>query len=166
MTTPIRLLAVALLAVATLRAVAGAQVPGRPPQGNRGPGAPQGNPGPGRPGGMPARTESAVDDFIKRLLSLDADQDGNLQKSEVVDARLHPLFTRVDADRDGVVTQEEMRALYAKESAELAKSRSLRGGPGRPSGPGGRGGPPLRPGESEIPRPPGQSPPSRSGEPR
>jgi hypothetical protein len=150
MTTPVRLLAIALLAVTTLVAAAGAQVPGKPPEGSRGPGGQQGIRPPGGPGGMPVRKESTVDDFVKRLLTLDVDQDGKLQKSEVGDARLHPLLTRVDADRDGVVTQEEMRTLYAKESAELAKARSLRGAPGRPGGlpggPGGRGGPPRRPG--------------------
>jgi len=153
---------VALLAGAMPAATAGVQQLGAQPPGGGRPG------GPGGPVEATGRREATVDEFVARLLSLDTDKDGKLQKSEVGDARLHALLTRVDADRNGVVTQDEMWTLFAKESAELAKSRGMRGpggGPGGfpgggPRGPGGRGGPPRRPVEQETPAPPGGRPPA------
>jgi hypothetical protein len=135
---------VALLVGVTLAATTGAQPPGgRRPAGQAGAGE------------MRGRTEATVDEFVARLLSLDADKDGKLQKSEVGDARLYPLLARIDADRNGVVTPDEMRALFARESAELAKSRATRGGPSDPGAgprrPGRGGAPPRGPGEPTAP---------------
>jgi hypothetical protein len=68
------------------------------------------------------------------MMSFDADKDGRLSQREVTDARLQPLFQRVDADKNGIVTKEELEAFHAKESATLGSDRR-----GPPPGPGGSG---------------------------
>jgi hypothetical protein len=115
---------------------------GRPPggPGGRGPGGR----GPGGPGG--SRQVATLDSFLSRMMKLDKDADGSLQKAEVSDERLSDLFGRADADKDGTVTKKELTALYEKESATLRESG--RGGPGGPGGPGAGpppGGPPRGP---------------------
>ena len=91
---------------------------------------------PGRRGGPPKPDPSS---FVKRMMTFDANQDGQLSKEEVTDPRLIPLFERADENHDGIVTKEELITLYAKEST------SGRGGPGGGMfggrGPGGPGGP-------------------------
>ncbi len=85
-----------------------------------------------------------ADGLVARMMAFDKNGDGKLTKSEVTDERLHRLFDRADADKDGTVTQAELTALEAKDSA------SFRGGPGGFGPPGGPGGPmmgPPRPGE-------------------
>jgi len=73
-------------------------------------------------------------------------KDGKLTKDEITDKRLLPLFERADADHDGVVTADELKALYAKEGGNFGVGR--RGGRDRPdgqiadNGPGDRRGPP------------------------
>jgi len=74
---------VALLAGAMPAATAGVQQLGAQPPGGGRPG------GPGGPVEATGRREATVDEFVARLLSLDTDKDGKLQKSEVGDARLH-----------------------------------------------------------------------------
>ncbi|HVX15807.1 MAG TPA: EF-hand domain-containing protein [Pirellulales bacterium] len=69
---------------------------------------------------------------VAKMMAFDKDEDGKLSKAEVTDARLEALFDRADADKDGVVTKEELTALFTREAA------SVRAG----GGPGGRGGPP------------------------
>jgi len=78
------------------------------------------------------------------MMAFDKNGDGKLMKSEVTDERLHRLFDRADADKDGSVTKAELTTLEARESA------SFRGGPGGFGPSGGPGGPmmaPPRPGE-------------------
>jgi hypothetical protein len=90
------------------------------------------------PGGQgPAGT----DDLVTRMMAFDQDKDGKLTRAEVTDARLHPLFDRADADKDGTVTGPELNVLMVQ---ERAKDRG--GPPGfgpRGGGPGGPGGPPA-----------------------
>ena len=74
-----------------------------------------------RPGGGPRPSNG--DDLVARMMEFDKDQDRKLTKAEVTDARLHRLFDRADADKDGVVTREELTALAAREAA------NDRGGP-------------------------------------
>jgi len=108
-------------------AVASAQPPSRPPRGDR----------PGRADGA----EASVDSFVARMMTFDANQDGQISKSEMTDARLTSLFERADADSSGVVTKEELTALFAKETAAIGSRQ--RGGPERGPGGGPRGdGPP------------------------
>jgi EF hand len=91
-----------------------------------------------------AQNPPPADGLVARMMAFDKDGDGKLAKSEMTDERLHRLFDRADADKDGTVTKAELTALEAKESA------SFRGGPGGFGPPGGPGGPmmgPARPGE-------------------
>jgi hypothetical protein len=105
-------------------------VSAQPPRGEKGEPPKRGD-GP-RPGGG--------EDFIARLMALDANKDGKLSKDEVTDERLQRIFDRADADKDGSVTKDELAAL-AKQFPGA--------GPGGPGGPGGRPGgfgPPGQPG--------------------
>jgi hypothetical protein len=96
----------------------------------------------------PAQNPAGADDLVARMMAFDKDGDGKLTRSEVTDERLHRLFDRADADKDGSVTKAELTALAAKEQASF---RGAPGGFGPPGGgPGGPGGPmmaPPRPGE-------------------
>jgi len=97
------------------------------------------------PGGLREGPRESADDFVARMMEFDKDKDGKLTKAEVADQRLHRLLDRADADKDGIVTREELTALAAK---ELANDRGGPPGFGPPGG--GRGGPmmgPPRPGE-------------------
>ena len=51
-------------------------------------------------------------------MAFDKNKDGKLTKDEITDPRLHRLFDRADADKDGVVTREELIALAAQLQAE------------------------------------------------
>jgi hypothetical protein len=61
-------------------------------------------------------SETAAD-FASRVLAFNKAKDGKLTKTELTDTRLHGLFDRADANKDGVVTREELEALHARESA-------------------------------------------------
>jgi hypothetical protein len=85
------------------------------------------------------------------MLAFDKNSDGKLTKAELTDPRLERLFDRADADKDGVVTKEELAALATKEQSRGGGFPG--GGPGGfgppgggPGGPGGFGAPP-RPGQ-------------------
>ncbi|MDB5352347.1 MAG: pcaH 3 [Planctomycetota bacterium] len=93
-------------------------------------------------GGGAAPSKSAdVDDLVSRMMAFDQDQSGTLTRAEITDERLHRLFDRADANKDGPITKAELTALAEKAHVED------RGGPrGGPGGPRGTGGP--RPGES------------------
>lgn len=92
----------------------------------------------GRAGG--ARGGNNNEDPMSRLLALDKNQDGQLAEDEVTDRRLRSLFERADADKDKVVTKEELQKLIEKESQSNSAGRNGRGlgGPGG-GGPGGGG---------------------------
>lgn len=99
---------------------------------------------------------------LERLLTLDANKNGSLEKSEVPDARLADLFQRADANKDGVASGEELTKYLEKEAADLPPG-GFGGGPGSGGdffgpfgfGPGpGPGGPPpggFRPERMGIP---------------
>ena len=97
---------------------------------------------PGRPDGPRGECGRGGDatSYVARLMSFDANKDGQLSKDEVTDTRLMALFERADANKDGIVTKEELTADYNKESASLSAGGGRRGGPGG-GGPGGPGGP-------------------------
>lgn len=100
--------------------------------------------------GTNANSSSVGDDLASRMMTFDANKDGKLTEAEITDARLVRLFHRADADKDGVVTNDELNALAAKERANDRFGRGGPGGfgPGGPGGgPGGFMGPPPRPGE-------------------
>src|ERR1700730_11591890 len=89
----------------------------------------------------PASSANSVDSFVAKLMAFDKNNDGKLTKDEITDERLLPLFERADADHDGVVTVEELKALFSKESGTLVAQRPEgrgRGGPPDDGGPGPR----------------------------
>lgn len=106
---------------------------------------------PGPPNGRGGADPSAnVNASVNRMMSFDANQDGQLTKEEITDSRLISLFDRADANADGKLTKEELTAEFTKEAASLAQGgRGFPGGgpegPGGPGGPGagGPGGPPI-----------------------
>lgn len=59
-----------------------------------------------------------VDVFVSKLMAFNKAKDGKLTKTEVTDSRLHELFNRADADKDGVVTRAELEALYQRENLQ------------------------------------------------
>ncbi|MDR3636478.1 MAG: EF-hand domain-containing protein [Isosphaeraceae bacterium] len=88
-----------------------------------------------RPGGGRGQAQNSadVDTFVEQMLAFDKDKDGKIAKAEMTDERLGRLFDRADANKDGVVTKEELTALAARESAN-----NRRGEPGfGPPPPGG-----------------------------
>ena len=81
----------------------------------RGPGGPGagGGPGNGRPGGgggNPAQADAA---FAAQVLTLDANQDTLIQKSELPD-HMHKAFLLADADKSGALDKEELLVLAAE----------------------------------------------------
>jgi hypothetical protein len=103
-----------------------------------------------RPGGGPRPSDA--EDLVARMMEFDQNNDQKLTLAEVTDTRLHRLFDRADADKDGVVTRQELTALAAREAADDRGGRAGGGPPGgRPPGGGPPGGGPMmgrpRPGE-------------------
>ncbi len=102
------------------------------------------------PGGSANNDPSA---FVARMMTFDVNHDGKLTKDELTDSRLGALFERADIDKDGVVTTDELDALFKKESSSLQRGGPGGGpggwfgfgggGPGGPGGPGGNGPPPI-----------------------
>jgi hypothetical protein len=85
----------------------------------------------------PAQNPAGADDLVARMMAFDKDGDGKLTRSEVTDERLHRLFDRADADKDGSVTKAELTALAAKEQASFRGAGGFGPPDGRPGGPGG-----------------------------
>ncbi|WP_250846992.1 EF-hand domain-containing protein [Aquisphaera insulae] len=84
--------------------------------------------------GFPQTPPESAETFADRMLGFDKDRDGKLSRAEVTDTRLHRLFARADADKDGTVTRKELLDLAAKEAAG-DRGSSPDSGPG--PGPGG-----------------------------
>ncbi len=84
------------------------------------------------------------DSFINRMMAFDKNHDAKLTRAEITDERLLDLFDRADANHDGIVTKEELTALYTREASTRQNDGPGGVGPGRgpggPGGPGGRGG--------------------------
>jgi hypothetical protein len=130
-------------------------------------------------GDRPAAAQGGADGFVSRLMKFDKNKDGKLTKDEVTDERLQALFDRADANHDGVVTADELKALYEKEGTSGGGRRGPgdnRGGPDgiaaddgprgdRRGPPGGAGpdGPPDRGGPGGDPNGPGDGPGRRPG---
>jgi hypothetical protein len=76
--------------------------------------------------------------IVVRMLAFSKRKDGQVSRDEVTDPRLLRLFDEADANRDGVVTKDELTALAARLDSEAA--------------PGDRNGPPR--GYRDNPPPP------------
>src|SRR5436309_12974146 len=86
------------------------------------------------PGGGRDRERPAQQgDLVARLMAFDKNMDGKLTKDEITDPRLMRLFELADANKDGVVTKEELEVLAKKLGAD---DRGGRGGQrgGQPGG--------------------------------
>ena len=81
--------------------------------------------------------------LVVRMMAFDKKKDGKLTRDEVTDERLQRLFDQADANKDGVVTKEELMALAAKLDAEVGPRG--RGPDDRGPGDRGPGGPPGGP---------------------
>jgi EF hand domain-containing protein len=57
-----------------------------------------------------------LDQFVARLMAFNKAKDGKLTKTELTDPRLHDLFDRADANKDGSVTRAELEALFQREN--------------------------------------------------
>jgi hypothetical protein len=115
-----------LILAACLGAVAAAS-PAQPPKGKKG--DPKGS-----KGGQSA--EAMAEDIIARMMAFDKNKDGKLTRDEITDPRLLRLFDRADTNKDGVVTQEELKAL----ATQMATEAAAEGGGFGPGGKGGKGG--------------------------
>ena len=102
-------------------------------RGGRGPEGGERREGPG--GGT-----DSIEETVKTLMAFDSNSDGKLQKTEVPE-RMQGIFERGDANKDGILTDDELRAM-ARAQAQQAGVRG-RGGEGEREGEGrgGRGGP-------------------------
>jgi hypothetical protein len=97
----------------------------------------------------PISTSADARDLISRMMAFDKSQDGKLTRDEVTDERLIRLFERADADMNGVVNEDELKALAQREHADEGGGPPGFGPGGPPPG-FGRGGPLIgmpRPGE-------------------
>jgi hypothetical protein len=101
-------------------------------------------------GQQPGQTQESS--IVTRMMEFNKKKDGKLTREEVTDPRLLRLFDNADANKDGIVTREELQALAAKMTAEFGQDdgKGGKGGPGGkgdkgpkgkgPKGPGGFGG--------------------------
>jgi Ca2+-binding EF-hand superfamily protein len=92
--------------------------------------------GRGGRGDEPGETAApSADEMVKMLMAFDKNGDGQLTRDEVPE-RMAGLFDRADADKNGILTVEEIR------KAAQATAAPARGRGERPEGfRGGRGGP-------------------------
>jgi hypothetical protein len=93
-------------------------------------------PAPRRGGRLPPEVGDLVGSSVTRIMALDEDGDGQLSKSEVTDLRLQPLFERADADKNQIVTKQELIDLFTREAASLKATDRPPAGPGGPPRPG------------------------------
>jgi hypothetical protein len=97
-------------------------------------------PGGGKKDRLGKGKSETVNEFVKKLMAFNKAKDGKLTKAELTDTRLHALFDRADTNKDGVVTREELEALFTREalSADAPKGKGKDGkGPKAPPPSGG-----------------------------
>ena len=96
-----------------------------------------------RHGADRSRPLADVESLVARMMTLDADHDGQLSQAEVKDSRLQSLFQHADANQDGVLSRAELTAYFTPQLAAAKEAQANRppGGPGGFGPPPGRGGP-------------------------
>lgn len=87
---------------------------------------------PGGPGFGGGQGGGGAEEMINRLIAMDANKNGKLEKDEVPE-RMQSMFSRADKNEDGAIDKEEMTAM-ARERAG-GQGGGFGGGQG---GPGGR----------------------------
>ncbi len=105
------------------------------PTGGRGPGG-RGGGREGRGGGNePGETAPpSVDEMVANLMAFDKNGDGKLTRDEVPE-RMQGLFDRADADKDGVLTTDEIRKMAQSLAAPAGRANAGgREGVGREGG--------------------------------
>ena len=97
---------------------------------------------------QPDRGREPGDDPVSRLMALDKNKDGKLSPEEYADSRLKPLLEKADANKDQIVSREEITELAQREGLGQEGPGGREGGPGfgpgregGPGGPGREGGP-------------------------
>ncbi len=101
--------------------------------------------GRGGPGGRGGREKGAktqppsADEMVQTLMAFDKNGDGQLTRDELPE-RMHGLFDRADADKNGILTVEEIRK--AAQAATAQSAGGSREGRGEGRGEGRRGNPP------------------------
>jgi Ca2+-binding EF-hand superfamily protein len=89
----------------------------------------------GGPGDEPGESAGpSADEMVKTLMAFDKNGDGRLTRDELPE-RMQGLFERADADKDGVLTADEIRKSAQATAGPAAGGR----GEGRGEGRGGRG---------------------------
>ena len=88
-----------------------------------------------QPGGK--RNTETASEFVDRMMAFDKNKDGKLTKEELTDTRLHGLFDRADSKKVGIVTREELEALFTRESLQGGGFDGKDGKKGKGKGPGG-----------------------------
>lgn len=134
--------ALAVLCGATLLSVAAAQPPAKPADDAR----------------DKAKDYSNAP-LVVKMMAFDKKKDGKLTRDEITDERLLRVFDEADANKDGVVTKDELMALAAKLDADAP--RGDRNGPPR----GDRDNPPPPRGDRQPPGPGDRPPGDRDGPP-
>src|SRR5438552_3704117 len=87
-----------------------------------------------------AKDNKPATGLVARMLAFEKNKDGKLTKDEITDPRLLRLFNRADANKDGVVTREELEALAAQEEARGGGEKGGFGKDGFGKGGFGKGG--------------------------
>lgn len=82
-----------------------------------------------QPGGKKKAGSETLDEFVAKLMAFNKAKDGKLTKTELTDPRLHDLFDRADANKDGAVTRAELETLFGREKLEGGGDKG-KGGPG------------------------------------